>query len=93
MTFETQNSDLSYHDQRLIRLPCGEKILKIYPMVVLEFDVKLRVVFLFAFSIYIYIYSTVRSILSKLYMVYLLPFFLINFTHHDLKNRNSAAES
>ena len=51
--FETQNNDLSYHDQRLIRPPCGEKNLKIYPMVVLEFEVKLRVSFLFVFSIYV----------------------------------------
>ena len=50
-TFETQNNDLPYHVQRLIRLPCGDKILKIYPMVVLECEVKLRVAFLFTFSI------------------------------------------
>ena len=51
-TFETQNNDLSYHDQSLIRLSCGEPIVTIYPMVVLEsFDVKLRVAFLFVFSI------------------------------------------
>ena len=51
-TFETQNNDFSYHDRWLIRLSCGEKIVKIYPMAVLEIDVKLNVVFLFAFSIY-----------------------------------------
>ena len=36
-------------------------------------------------------YSTVRSKLSKFHMFIYFPFFL-NFTHHDLKNRNSAAE-
>ena len=51
-TFETQNNDFSYQDQCLIRLSCGENIVKIYQMVVLEIDVKLRVAFLFAFSIY-----------------------------------------
>ena len=51
-TFETQNNDFSCQDQRLIRLSCGDKIVKIHQMVVLEIDVKLRVAFLFAFSIY-----------------------------------------
>ena len=51
-TFETQNNDFSYQDQCLIRLSCGERIVKIYQMVVLEIDVKLRGAFLFAFSIY-----------------------------------------
>ena len=50
-TYETQYNDFSYHDQCLTRLSCGEKNVKIYPMVVLEIDVKLRVAFLFAFSI------------------------------------------
>ena len=50
-TFETQNNDFSCQDQRLIRLTYGEKIVKIYQMVVFEIDVKLRVAFLFAFSI------------------------------------------
>ena len=50
-TFESKKIDFSYQDQWLIRLSCGEKIVKIYQMVVLEIDVKLRVAFLFAFSI------------------------------------------
>ena len=44
-------SDFSFQDQWLVRLLCGEKIVTIYQMVVLEIDVKLRFVFLFAFSI------------------------------------------
>ena len=46
-TFETQNNDFSYQDQCLIRLSCGEKIVKIYQMVLLEIDVKFRVAFHF----------------------------------------------
>ena len=41
--FETQNNDLLY------LLSCGEKIEKIYPMVGLEFDNKLRVALFFFF--------------------------------------------
>ena len=64
-TFESQNNDLSYyHDQRLIRLPCVEKILKIYIMVVLEFEVKVRVAFLFAFSIF-------RGSLSSIFKIFI----------------------
>ena len=51
MRFGIQKNDLSYHYQWLIRLSRGEKYLKIYPNVVLEFDVKLRVAFLFVLSI------------------------------------------
>ena len=36
----------------MIGLSFGEKNVKIYPMVVLEINVKLRVAFLFAFSIF-----------------------------------------
>ena len=50
MTFGT--NDKSYNNQGLIRLSCGEKIVIIYPVVILKFDVKLRVAFIFAFSIF-----------------------------------------
>ena len=53
-TFETQNNDFSYHDQRPVRVSCGEKIVKIYRMVVLEIDVKLRVAFYFLLLFFLF---------------------------------------
>ena len=50
--FRNSKIDLSYLNQWPIKLSCGENIVKIYPMVVLKIDVKLRAAFLFAFSIY-----------------------------------------
>ena len=44
MAFGTQSSDQRYHNQWLIRLPCGETIVKLYPIVILKFHIKLCVV-------------------------------------------------
>ena len=59
-TSETQNTDKSYHEQSMIELSCGGKFVKIYPVVFLQFYVKLSIAFLFALSIYESVYFKVK---------------------------------